>query len=139
MATIGRFDDIEAWKSARAPRHAVYAVSKSKPFSSDFSLVDQIRRAAIPVSSNIAEGFERGGNREFVQFLSVTKGSAGEIKDQLTCALDEGYINAAQFEETCLLAAKTSRLIGGFMSYLRKSEITGHKFAPGCALADSKP
>jgi four helix bundle protein len=129
MATLERFEDIEAWQSARKLRHAIYELTRGRLFASDFALVNQIRRAAISSGSNIAEGFERGGNREFIQFLSTSKGSAGEIKDQLYCALDEGYISQPQFEETYQLADSTSRMIGGFMTYLRKSEITGHKFA----------
>src|ERR1044071_2133903 len=113
MATIERFEDIEAWQSARKLRQAVYLLTRAKPFASDFALVDQIRRAAISGGSNIAEGFERGGNREFIQFLSNSKGSVGEIKDQLYCALDERYITQTQFDETYQLADTTSRLIGG--------------------------
>ncbi len=128
MATIQRFEDIEAWLSARKLRRAVYALTRAKPFSSDFALVDQIRRAAISPGSNIAEGFERGGNREFLQFLSTAKGSVGEIKDQLYCALDENYITPTQFDEAYRLAESTSRLIGGFMTYLRHAPHTGYKF-----------
>jgi four helix bundle protein len=93
MPTIQRFEDIEAWKSGRKLRHEVYRLTRLKMFSADFALVSQIRRAAISVTSNIAEGFEREGNREFIQFLSQAKGSAGEIQDQLYAALDEGYIS----------------------------------------------
>jgi four helix bundle protein len=128
MATIQRFEDIEAWQSARQLRRLVYGFTRTKPFASDFALVDQIRRAMISPGSNIAEGFERGGNREFVQFLSNAKGSVGETKDQLYCALDENYLTAAQFDEAYRLADSTSRLIGGFMTYLRGTDLTGHKF-----------
>jgi four helix bundle protein len=133
MATIKRFEDIEAWKSARELRRTVYRLTRDKRFAADFALVGQIRRAAISSGSNIAEGFERGGNREFIQFLSNSKGSAGEIKEQLYCALDEDYITQDQFDLTYRLADGTSRLIGGFMTYLRKSEIKGHKFDHGSA------
>jgi hypothetical protein len=81
VATIGKFEDIEAWPSARRLRQAVYRLTRAQPFAADFALVDQIRRAAISPGSNIAESFERGGNREFIQFLSVAKGSVVEIKD----------------------------------------------------------
>ena len=128
MATIERFEDIEAWQSARKLRQAVYLLTRAKPFASDFALADQIRRAAISGGSKIAEGFERGGNREFIQFLSNSKGSVGEIKDQLCCALDECYITQVQFDEVYRLADSSSRLIGGFMSYLRRSDLVGHKF-----------
>jgi four helix bundle protein len=138
MPKIERFEDIQAWQTARELRKTVYRLTKTKPFAADFALVDQIRRAAISVGSNIAEGFERGGNREFIQFLSHSKGSAGEIKDQLYCALDEAYITQAQFDQTYQLAESTSRLIGGFMTYLRKAEISGHKFDHGTTPANPK-
>jgi len=138
MAKIERFEDIEAWQKARELRRTVYRFTRTKPFAVDFALVGQIRRAAISAGSNIAEGFERGGNREFIQFLAQAKGSAGEIKDQLYCALDEAYITQPQFDQAYQLADATSRLIGGFMSYLRPAEATGHKFATG-ATANSKP
>ncbi|HVU23368.1 MAG TPA: four helix bundle protein [Opitutus sp.] len=92
MATIQRFEDIEAWQSARQSRRLIYGFTRSKPFAADFALVDQIRHAVISPGSNIAEGFERGGNRELIQFLSNAKGSVGETKDQLYCATDENYI-----------------------------------------------
>lgn len=139
MATIERFEEIEAWQSARKLRQAVYRLTRGKSFTTDFALVNQIRRAAISPGSNIAEGFERGGNREFIQFLSHAKGSVGEIKDQLYCALDENYITQPQFDETYRLAESTSRLIGGFMTYLRKTELTGHKFDAAPARVNPKP
>lgn len=138
MATIERFEDIAAWQSARELRRHVYRLTKTKPFASDFALVDQIRRAAISGGSNIAEGFDRGGNREFIQFLAQAKGSIAEIKDQLYCALDAGYIGRDHFDEIYRQADSTSRLIGGFMSYLRKSELTGHKFDSSGAVIDPK-
>lgn len=128
MSNIERFEDIEAWMAARQLRPSVYRLTKTKPFAADFALVDQIRRAAISPGSNIAEGFERGGNREFIQFLSVAKGSVGEIKDQLYCALDESCLTRMQFEETHAQAETTPRLIGGIITYLRQTVLTGPKF-----------
>lgn len=139
VGKIQRFEDIEAWQAARLLRQAVYRLTRAKPFATDFALVDQIRRAAISPCSNIAEGFERGGNREFVQFLSIAKGSVGEVKDQLYCALDEGYIVQKQFDETYALADSASRLIGGFMAYLREAEVSGHKFDVRKPPANPKP
>ena len=138
MATISRFEDIGAWQSARRLRERVYRLTRMRPFATDFALVGQIRRAAISVGSNIAEGFERGGNREFIQFLSHAKGSVGEIKDQLYCALDAGYLSAEEFQQTYGDADAASRLIGGFMAYLRTAEISGHKFDRGTSRANSK-
>ena len=97
MATIRRFEDIEAWKAARRLTQKVYAVSKCGDFRKDFALRDQIRRASISITSNIAEGFERDGTKEFASFLSIAKGSAGEVRSQLYVALDEGYINPDTF------------------------------------------
>jgi four helix bundle protein len=128
MPTIERFEDLDAWNSARALRRSIYLATRTGRLATDIPLVDQLRRAAVSVGSNIAEGFERGGNRELLQFLSQAKGSAGEIKDQLYCALDEQYIGQEQFDQIYQAADETSRLIGSLMAYLRKSELRGHKF-----------
>ncbi len=128
MATIQRFEDIEAWKKGRELRRAIYKLSRTGEFARDFALKDQIRRAAQSVTSNIAEGFERGGNREFIQFLSDAKGSCGEVRDQLYTALDERYVTEAEFNELCSQVIEVSRMISGFMSYLQQSELRGTKF-----------
>jgi four helix bundle protein len=128
MATIERFEDLECWKSGRRLRQAAYRFTRLKPFTTDYALVGQIRRAAQSVTANIAEGFEREGNREFIQFLAQAKGSVGEVKDELYTALDEHYITQADFDSAYALAEDTTRLIGGFMSYLRRAESTGSKF-----------
>ena len=117
-----------AWQKARELRRNIYRYSKSGEFARDFALRDQIRRASISITSNIAEGFERGGNREFLQFLTNAKGSCGEVRDQLYAALDEEYVSAADFDtlqESCL---EVGRLIAGFMDYLAKTEVRGQKF-----------
>lgn len=113
--TITHFEDIEAWKLGRELTRAVYRVSKNGEFGRDFGLRDQIRCAAVSVTSNIAEGFERGGNREFVQALAVAKGSAGEVRSQLYVALDEGYIREAEFTELRGQCPRLSRVIAGFI------------------------
>ena len=128
MATIKRFEDIEAWKKARELTREVYRHSKAGPFSRDFGLRDQIRRAAVSVMSNIAEGFERGGTKEFMQFLAIAKGSVGEIESQLYVALDQAYINEDEFVSLKSLAGPTKRLIGGLISYLRQSGMKGVKY-----------
>jgi four helix bundle protein len=118
MARIRRFEDIEAWQEARELTKAIYAVSNEGRFSRDFGLRDQIRRAAVSVMSNIAEGFERHGDTEFRRFLAIAKGSAGEVKAQLYVALDAGLINQAQFDSLYQRAAQAGNLIGGFIRYL---------------------
>jgi four helix bundle protein len=92
MATIRQFEDILSWQKARDLTREIYTATRKDEFSKDFALKDQIRRAAISITSNIAEGFERDGSREFVQFLSHAKGSCGEVRSQLYLALDAGYL-----------------------------------------------
>ena len=98
MARIEKFEDIDAWQRARQLAKAVYAVTSEGKFARDFGLRDQIQRAAVSVMSNIAEGFERGGDVEFRRFLAIAKGSAGEFKTQLYVALDAGLIDQTAFD-----------------------------------------
>ncbi len=128
MARIEQFEDIESWKSAREVTRLIYEVSSNEKFCRDFALVNQIRRASISILSNIAEGFERSGNKEFINFLSIAKGSCGEVRSQLYIAFDQKYINEAKFRETSEKLKETSRLIAGFMKYLQQSELRGNKF-----------
>ena len=128
MATFQKFEDIEAWQKARALTRSIYQVSKEGEFSSDFGLLDQIRRASASVMSNIAEGFERSGTGEFVQFLSIAKGSVGEVRSQLYVAADQEYISKKTFDQLFMLAAEISKMIGGLMSYIRQSKLKGIKY-----------
>ena len=128
MAKIGRLEDVEAWKKARELTRVVYGVTKVGEFARDFSLKDQIRRASVSVMSNIAEGFERGGNKEFIQFLATAKGSVGEVQSLLYVALDAGFITQEQFDCLYNLAQDDARLIGGFMKYLKTSGYVGRKY-----------
>ena len=128
MATIHRFEDIEAWQKARALTKTLYAVSANGPFYRDFVLRDQSRRAAVSIMANIAEGFERDGNKEFVQFLAVAKGSCGELRSHLYVAIDQGYMTQDQFKSACQQAVEISRMISGLMNHLRQSAIRGSKY-----------
>ncbi len=126
--TITQFEDIEAWKLGRELTRAIYRVSKAGEFARDFALRDQVRRAAVSITSNIAEGFERGGNREFMQALAIAKGSAGEVRSQLYVALDESYIDEVVFtdlQEQCL---RVSRVLAGFIQFLQRTPLAGPKF-----------
>jgi len=127
MASIQKFEDIEAWQKARELTWQVYTLSGSGQFSRDFGLRDQIRRAAVSIMSNIAEGFERGSNKEFIQFLYIAKGSAGEVRAQLYVALDQGYIDRKNFDSLSRDVAEISRMISGFITYLSKSNFKGEK------------
>ncbi len=128
MTAIKKFEDVEAWKLARTATQLVYAASLNAAFSRDFALVNQIRRASISVMSNIAEGFERSGNREFLQFLAVAKGSCGEVRSQLYIARDQNYIDGRTFDEISRVLIETSKTIAGFMKYLQTSPERGSKF-----------
>lgn len=125
--TIKRFEDIAAWRKTRQLTAEIYKATSQGLFARDYGLCDQIRRAAVSSMSNIAEGFERDGNKEFIQFLSMAKGSIGEVRSQLYVALDAGFLNQTQFTELFSGAEEASRLIAGFMRYLRQSELRGRK------------
>jgi len=118
MGTIRTFEDIDAWKAGRSLTQSVYRVTRNQRFARDFALRDQIRRAAISITSNIAEGFERNRRREFIQFLRYAKASAGEVRSQLYVAFDEGYIDEQTFVTLRDEARSTSRQIQGFIRYL---------------------
>ncbi len=128
MARIERFEDIDAWKKARALSKLIHDASNTGRFAKDFALKDQIRRASVSTMSNIAEGFERGGDQEFIQHLAMAKGSCGEVRSQLYVALDQGYVNQATFERLYADAETINRMIAGFMTYLQKSPLRGSKF-----------
>jgi four helix bundle protein len=128
MAKIERFEDLTSWQKARELNRLVYDVTRNPAFAKDFGLRDQIRRASVSVMSNIAEGFERSGDREFIQFLSHAKGSCGEVRCQLYAALDENYLTEPEFRELYGRSVEVSRLISGFMRYLNRSELQGSKF-----------
>ena len=118
MPTISRFENIEAWKTARQLTNLIYDLSDQGTFSKDFGLRDQIRRAAVSVRSNIAEGFESHTQPLFINFLGRAKASSGEVRAQLYVALDRNYITNEQFESARDVAEKTSRQIHRFMAYL---------------------
>src|SRR5437867_1343012 len=128
MAEIKRFEDIEAWQRTRQLVQAIYEISSLGDFAKDFGLKDQIRRAAVSVLSNIAEGFERGGDQEFLQFLAVAKGSCGELRAQLYVALDQEYFSLEKFETLSSAATEVGQLLSGFMRYLRESDLRGSKY-----------
>ena len=129
MASIEKFEDIEAWQKARELTREIYKITNQGAFARDFGLRDQIRRASVSIMSNIAEGFGRGGNREFIQFLSMAKGSVSEVQAQLYVAVDAGYLTKDQFQQLYSLSQSTGNLIGGFIRYLTKSADKGVKFA----------
>ena len=118
MATAQRFEDLRVWQDARELVRAVYSVSKQPTFYRDCGPRDQILRAATSTMSNIAEGFERGSKKEFLQFLSIAKGSNGEVRSQLYAAMDREYLNEKDFGAMRDSATSLSRRLSCFIRYL---------------------
>ena len=117
---ITRFEDIEAWKESRKLVKLVYAaINTGEKFQKDYRLVNQIQGASVSVMSNIAEGFSRKSNKEFAQFLFISKSSAAEVQSQLYVALDQNYITKKTFQQIYDQAELASKLNSGFIKYLR--------------------
>jgi four helix bundle protein len=118
MATVKRFEELGVWQDSRQLVQAVYSASKQHPFYRDCGLREQIRRAATSTRSNIAEGFERGTRREFLQFLNISKASNGEVRSQAYVALDQGYLSETEFNSLRDSATALSRRLASFIRYL---------------------
>ena len=110
---IEKFEDFIAWQKARSLTREIYRVTNLPAFSRDFGLKDQIRRAAVSIMSNIAEGFERGRASEFHQFLSIAKGSCAELRSQLYVALDADYVSEPRFNQLMSMATEVGSVVGG--------------------------
>ena len=128
MATITTFEELGIWQKARELCKDVWALTQKGSFSRDFGLKDQINRSSGSCMDNIAEGFERDGNKEFGQFLSFSKGSVGETRSQMYRALDRGHVTQDEFDKVFFKCKDTSKDIGNFMRYLRSTDIKGNKF-----------
>lgn len=126
--SVKTFEDMEVWKEARRLTQRIYHLTKNEDFAKDFGLRDQIRRAAVSIMSNIAEGFERGDNQEFVQFLYVAKASCGEVRSQIYVALDQNYVANIEVGELTKSFKRLSSMISNLITYLRKSGMKGEKF-----------
>jgi len=128
MATIERFEDLEIWQSARVISKKIHLLSLETELKNDFGLKNQMKNSSGSVMDNIAEGFERGGNLEFRQFLSVAKASAGETRSQLYRLWDFDYIDQKKFEELKIELENLSGKIQNFIKYLNKNDFKGDKF-----------
>jgi four helix bundle protein len=117
---VERFEDLIAWQKARQLAADIYRITAQGEFARDFGLRDQIRRAAVSVMSNIAEGFDRGSRGEFHQFLVVAKASCAEVRSQLYVAQDVGYINQETFDIVNSSTSELSRIIGGLRAAVQK-------------------
>ena len=128
MATIQRFEDLEVWKIARELSRKIYALTFVDPIKSDYRLKDQLRGSCGSVMDNIAEGFERSSQFEFINALSYSKGETGELKSQLDRCLDNNYLTQHLFEELYNEADVLTRKLTAFISYLNSSKVKGQKF-----------
>ncbi|MEP7127644.1 MAG: four helix bundle protein [Chitinophagales bacterium] len=128
MATIKSFEELEIWQMAREFSKLIFKLSSSGEFTRDFKFKSQILSAAGSIMDNIAEGFERGGKLEFIQFLSIAKGSCGETQSQVYRASDFKYINEDELIDLQNSAKELGNKIGNLISYLNKSLIKGSKF-----------
>ena len=126
--SVRYFEDFEIWKLSRKLTNKIYSISKDGKFAKDFGLRDQIRRAAVSIMSNIAEGYERGGNQEFIQFLSIAKASCGEVRSQLYVVMDQGYTNKKECEQLIDNGRKLSIMINHFIEYLKGGTYKGTKY-----------
>lgn len=124
MTTAKRFEDLEVWQRAKELRNSIYRLSSSGDFARDFGLRDQMRRAAVSVMSNIAEGFESQTQVLFLQFLGRAKGSAGELRAQLYIALEQKYITSAEFSSAYALAELCSKQLAKLIQYLESQPNT---------------
>lgn len=128
MATIETFEQIISWQEARLLNKKIGKLIDDGTFKTSFRLINQIEGSAGSVMDNIAEGFERGGNKEFIQFLYIAKASCAELRSQLYRSLDRKYINETEFEDLSIHAKKISSLIQKLISYLEQSETKGIKY-----------
>ena len=119
-AKIERFEDLLAWQKARQLTAEVYRICRGDSLARDFGLSDQMRRSAVSIMSNIAEGFERHRLQEFHQFLSIAKASCAELRSHFYVALDAGHVLGQEFEHFSTLAEEVSRIVGGLRASVER-------------------
>lgn len=128
MSNIKTFEDLEIWQLSRALCQDIFVIIEETPLKNNFRLANQIDGASGSIMDNIAEGFERNGNREFLQFLSVAKASCGEVRSQLYRLKDRNFVNDKTFEDLKNKTLLLSKKISAFIKYLKNSEMSGTKF-----------
>ena len=128
MSTIKKFEDLEIWKRARDICQTIFLIRENSNLKNDYRLYDQINGSSGSIMDNIAEGFERNGNKEFAQFLSIAKASCGETRSQLYRILDRKYVSQEEFDVQQEKLLTLGKQIGGFRTYLQNSDLKGSKF-----------
>ena len=128
MPTWKSFEEIEVWQLAREFCKDIYAIIQYNGLSTDFALKDQINRSSGSIMDNIAEGFGRGGTKEFINFLGIAKGSTTESRSQLNRTFDRNYISETEYKNLCNKTIEIENKIGGLIAYLKKSNYKGIKF-----------
>lgn len=116
-----RFEDLDAWKVARDLANLIYDLARSSDVSKDYGFKDQIQRAAVSVMNNIAEGFERGSNKDFAKFMFIARGSVAEVRSMLYLAVDQHYITKEEFKDAQALCVRSSQLCWGLIKHLQKN------------------
>jgi four helix bundle protein len=125
--TINRFEDLDVWKNARELCKKIKLISDTTTLAKDYSLKDQILRSCGSCMDNIAEGFERDGNKEFINFLYISKGSLGETRSQVHRSFDYGHLDQQRYDELLKTCLNLSAQLSNFITYLEKSGIAGRK------------
>ena len=125
---IKNFEDLEIWQLARRLTQEIYTLGRTPKFAKDYALKDQMQRAAVSIMSNVAEGFERGGNQEFTQYLYVAKASCGEVRSQLYVALDQEYVDQKKTDDLLAVMQRLSIMIKHLIDHLKRSGMRGPKY-----------
>ncbi|MEG3657988.1 four helix bundle protein [Arenibacter palladensis] len=128
MAKVERFEDLEIWQLAREICNKVHQIFETTSLGTNYALRNQMDKSSGSIMDNISEGFERNGNREFIQFLSIAKASCGELRSQLYRVLDRNHIDEDSFELLAEMVLLESKKISAFINYLSRSEYKGSKF-----------
>ena len=128
MATVTKFEELEVWKKARGLSKNIHQLSQEGEFSKDFGLKNQINRATGSVMDNIAEGFERNGKQEFIQFLAIAKGSVGEVRSQLYRAFDRNYLDENNLQTLLTETESITKMIHKLIEYLNRTDFKGQKY-----------
>ncbi|HEY0749503.1 MAG TPA: four helix bundle protein [Chitinophagaceae bacterium] len=128
MATFRSYTELDLWQRARALENKIFNLTKNGSLAKDYGLKDQMNRSTGAIMDNIAEGFGRGSKLEFIQFLTISRGSAAELQSQLYRCLDRGYIEKELVEQLIEDCEDISKMITSFIAYLNKSEFKGQKF-----------